>query len=85
MKRAGQIALTPFPNTDLSGSKRRPVLLIRQASSRFDDSLTRVRSWSGWRRLHESRNRAWSLIPFSLTAGAMLSDSLRIAKTITSF
>ena len=39
MKRAGQIALTPFPSTDLSGSKRRPVLLIRQASSRFDDWL----------------------------------------------
>ena len=39
MKRAGQIALTPFPNTDLSLSKRRPVLLIRQASSRFDDWL----------------------------------------------
>jgi mRNA interferase MazF len=39
MKRAGQIALTPFPNTDLSGAKRRPVLLIRQASSRFDDWL----------------------------------------------
>lgn len=39
MKRAGQIALTPFPHTDLSGSKRRPVLLIRQASSRFDDWL----------------------------------------------
>ncbi|NCA89461.1 MAG: type II toxin-antitoxin system PemK/MazF family toxin [Gammaproteobacteria bacterium] len=39
MKRAGQIALTPFPNTDLSGVKRRPVLLIRQASSRFDDWL----------------------------------------------
>ncbi|MCF7977431.1 MAG: type II toxin-antitoxin system PemK/MazF family toxin [Chromatiaceae bacterium] len=39
MKRAGQIALTPFPNTDLSGSKRRPVLLIRQASLRFDDWL----------------------------------------------
>jgi mRNA interferase MazF len=39
MKRAGQIALTPFPNTDLSGSKLRPVLLIRQASSRFNDWL----------------------------------------------
>jgi mRNA interferase MazF len=39
MKGAGQIALTPFPNTDLSSSKRRPVLLIRQASSRFDDWL----------------------------------------------
>jgi mRNA interferase MazF len=39
MKRAGKIALTRFPNTDLVGSERRPVLLIRQASSRFDDWL----------------------------------------------
>lgn len=39
MKRAGQIALVPFPYTDLSGSKLRPVLLLRQASARFDDWL----------------------------------------------
>ncbi|MBN2885874.1 MAG: type II toxin-antitoxin system PemK/MazF family toxin [Chromatiaceae bacterium] len=39
MKCAGRIALTPFPNTNLSGSKRRPVLLIRPASRRFDDWL----------------------------------------------
>ena len=39
MKCAGQIALTPFPSTDLSGTKRRPVLLIRPASGRFDDWL----------------------------------------------
>lgn len=39
MKQAGQIALVPFPFTDLNGSKLRPVLLIRQASSQFDDWL----------------------------------------------
>ncbi len=39
MKRAGKIALTPFPYTDLSGAKQRPVLLIRPASSRFNDWL----------------------------------------------
>jgi mRNA interferase MazF len=39
MKRAGQIVLTPFPHTDLSGAKLRPVLLLRQASTRFDDWL----------------------------------------------
>ncbi|MDP2795451.1 MAG: type II toxin-antitoxin system PemK/MazF family toxin [Sulfurisoma sp.] len=38
MKRAGQIVLTPFPHTDLSGAKLRPVLMLRQAS-RFDDWL----------------------------------------------
>ncbi len=38
MKRAGQIVLTSFPNTDLSATKLRPVLMLRQAS-RFDDWL----------------------------------------------
>lgn len=38
MKRAGQIVLTPFPYSDLSGAKLRPVLLLRQAS-KFDDWL----------------------------------------------
>jgi mRNA interferase MazF len=38
MKHAGQIVLTPFPYTDLSGSKLRPVLMLRRAS-RFDDWL----------------------------------------------
>lgn len=39
MKQAGQIVVTPFPYTDLSGAKLRPVLLLRQASARFDDWL----------------------------------------------
>ncbi|WP_207455948.1 type II toxin-antitoxin system PemK/MazF family toxin [Azospirillum sp. SYSU D00513] len=39
MKRAGQIGLVPFPYTDLSGGKLRPVLLLRPASARFDDWL----------------------------------------------
>lgn len=38
MKRAGQIVLTSFPYTDLSGAKLRPVLMLRRAS-RFDDWL----------------------------------------------
>lgn len=38
MKQAGQIVLTPFPYSDLSGAKLRPVLMLRQAS-RFDDWL----------------------------------------------
>ena len=37
MKAPGHIALTPFPHTDLSGSKLRPVLLLCPASARFDD------------------------------------------------
>jgi mRNA interferase MazF len=39
LKRPGQIALTPFPHTDLTDGKLRPVLLLRQASRRFDDWL----------------------------------------------
>src|SRR6266581_1662633 len=39
MKQAGQFVLTPFPYTDLSGAKLRPVLMLRQASARFDDWL----------------------------------------------
>jgi len=39
MKQAGQIVLTLFPFTDLSGSKLRPVLMLRQASGRYDDWL----------------------------------------------
>ncbi|HEX5363946.1 MAG TPA: type II toxin-antitoxin system PemK/MazF family toxin [Gallionella sp.] len=38
MKRAGQIVLTAFPYSDLSGNKLRPVLMLRQAS-RYDDWL----------------------------------------------
>jgi mRNA interferase MazF len=38
MKRAGQIVLTPFPYSDFSGAKLRPVLMLRQAS-KFDDWL----------------------------------------------
>lgn len=39
MKRAGQIALIRFPHTDQAEGKLRPVLLLRKASSRFDDWL----------------------------------------------
>ena len=39
MKHAGQIVVTPFSHTDLSEAKLRPVQLLRQASSRFDDWL----------------------------------------------
>lgn len=39
MKRAGQIVLVPFPYTDLTRSKLRPVLILRQTSARFDDWL----------------------------------------------
>lgn len=39
MKREGQVALTPFPRTDLGNAKLRPVLLLRRASVRYDDWL----------------------------------------------
>ncbi len=39
MKQPGQIVVTTFPYTDLSSTKLRPVLLLRQTSERFDDWL----------------------------------------------
>ena len=55
MKQAGQIALLPFPFTDLSESKLRPVLLLRPASfvghigridaGRLDRLLHRLAAW----------------------------------------
>lgn len=39
MKHAGQIALMPFPFTNLEHSKKRPVLLLRQLDSFRDDWL----------------------------------------------
>ncbi len=39
MKQPGQIVVTTFPYTDLSTTKLRPVLLLRQTSERFDDWL----------------------------------------------
>lgn len=54
MKKAGQIALTPFPHTDLSGTKLRPVLLLRRTSRRFEDWLVCMVS----SRLHQP-NPTW--------------------------
>jgi len=39
MKRAGQIALMPFPFTNLAESKKRPVLLLRKLDNAHDDWL----------------------------------------------
>jgi len=39
MKRAGQIALMPFPYTNLADSKKRPVLLLRKLGQGRDDWL----------------------------------------------
>lgn len=39
MKQPGQIALMPFPYTDLAQSKKRPVLLLRATDQQRDDWL----------------------------------------------
>ncbi len=39
MKQAGDIALMPFPFTNLANSKKRPVLLLRKLDNSHDDWL----------------------------------------------
>ena len=39
MKRAGQIALRPFPYTNLASNTTRPVLLLRKLNQKQDDWL----------------------------------------------
>lgn len=39
MKQAGHIALMPFPFTNLTNSKKRPVLLLRKLDNAHDDWL----------------------------------------------
>lgn len=60
MKQAGQIALMPFPYTDLSHSKRRPVLLLRQLDQQQDDWLVCMIS-SQLHQVHPSLD--WVLAP----------------------
>lgn len=60
MKQAGQIALMPFPYTDLSHSKRRPVLLLRQLDLQQDDWLVCMIS-SQLHQVHPSLD--WILAP----------------------
>lgn len=49
MKQAGQIALMPFPYTNLANSKKRPVLLLRQLGAisdhRLRDLQQRLANW----------------------------------------
>ncbi|WP_404416461.1 type II toxin-antitoxin system PemK/MazF family toxin [Vreelandella aquamarina] len=60
MKRAGQIALMPFPYTDLKSSKKRPVLLLRQLNDTWDDWLVCMVS----SQLHQANPRLdWVLMP----------------------
>ena len=42
MKQAGQIVVTPFPYTDLSGQKLRPVLLLRLESVGLRSSKAKI-------------------------------------------
>ncbi|MED5296060.1 type II toxin-antitoxin system PemK/MazF family toxin [Salinicola sp. LHM] len=60
MKHAGQIALMPFPYTDLTHSKKRPVLLLRRLDHAQDDWLVCMVS----SRLHQAEQALdWMLRP----------------------
>ena len=60
MKRSGQIALMPFPYTDLTRNKKRPVLLLRRLDHTHDDWLVCMVSC----RLHHARpGLDWVLSP----------------------
>jgi mRNA interferase MazF len=60
VKRAGQIALMPFPYTNLAQSKKRPVLLLRQLNDTWDDWLVCMVS----SQLHQANTRLdWVLSP----------------------
>ena len=52
MKQPGQIALIPFPFTDLSAAKLRPVVLLCRTPGRFDDWLVCMIS----SRLHQAES-----------------------------
>ena len=60
MKQAGQIALMPFPYTNLANSKKRPVLLLRQLDQGRDDWLVCMVS-SQLRQLQPDLD--WALTP----------------------
>lgn len=60
MKRAGQIALMSFPFTDLTHSKKRPVVLLRRLDHAHDDWLVCMVS----SRLHHAQpGLDWALSP----------------------
>jgi len=60
MKHAGQIALMPFPYTDLTQSRKRPVLLLRRLDHAQDDWLVCMVSF----RLHQAEPALdWVLRP----------------------
>lgn len=62
MKQAGQIALMPFPYTNLEQSKKRPVLLLRHLDNARDDWLVCMVS----SQLHQTeQDLDWVLSPDS--------------------
>ena len=80
MKAAGQLALMPFPYTDLTTRKNRPVLLLRRLNHFHDDWLVCMVS----SRLHHALpNLDWVLTPddeeFAMT-GLKVASIFRLSR-----
>lgn len=80
MKRAGQLALMPFPYTDLTHNKKRPVLLLRRLDHSHDDWLV---SMVSSRLLHAQPELDWVISSdndeFSAT-GLKVSSVFRLSR-----
>ncbi|RDB41845.1 type II toxin-antitoxin system PemK/MazF family toxin [Halomonas sp. DQ26W] len=80
MKQSGQIALMPFPYTNLASSKKRPVLLLRQLDHAHDDWLVCMVS----SQLHQAHPQLdWVLSPGHdefLASGLKVASVFRLSR-----
>jgi mRNA interferase MazF len=74
---AGDLVLIPVPFSDLSSTKRRPVLLLTTPDAQGDFIACPVTSRPGW-------DHGWPLRPSDLAEGTLPRDSwVRVDKVVT--